>query len=119
MLPLWILLVQTPALSPGNHDLSLRFGDRTRRYTAHLPPQVREGQPLAVVLSFHGGGGTAKAQEDCVGACTPGMRAAAVAMRTTTRWMTSASSARCSTIWRDRHRSMLTVSMRRDYRTAR
>ena len=56
----------TPALTPGNHDLSLRFGDRTRRYIVHVPPQAREGRPLALVLSFHGGGGTGRAQQDYV-----------------------------------------------------
>lgn len=45
-------------LSPGNHRLSLRAGDRTRRYIVHVPPQARGGSKLPVVLSFHGGGGT-------------------------------------------------------------
>lgn len=41
-----VLLGQTPLprLTPGNHDLSLRFGDRTRRYIVHVPPQVRDGR---------------------------------------------------------------------------
>ena len=69
MLPFWALLaLQTPAtLSPGNHTLSLRFGDRNRRYIVHVPPQAREAKPLAVVLSFHGGGGTAKGQQEYAG----------------------------------------------------
>lgn len=58
------LLALQVSLSPGNHRMSLRVGDRTRRYIVHVPPQARQGQALAVVLSFHGGGGTAKAMQD-------------------------------------------------------
>src|SRR5258705_11321835 len=62
MLLLALLALQTTptrALTPGNHNLSLHFGDRTRRFIVHMPPQVREGRPLPVVLSFHAGGVTA------------------------------------------------------------
>lgn len=55
---------QTPQLKPGNHDLSFRFDGRTRRYIVHVPPQARDAKPLAVVLSFHGGGGNARGQQD-------------------------------------------------------
>ena len=65
MFAVWAVLVlqAPPALSPGNHNLSLRFGDRTRRFIVHVPPQAREHHPLPVVLSFHGGGGTARGQQ--------------------------------------------------------
>jgi polyhydroxybutyrate depolymerase len=68
MLPIWTLLLlqAAPTVAPGNHSFSLRFGDRTRRFIVHMPPQAREGRPLPVVLSFHGGGGTAKDQQDHV-----------------------------------------------------
>jgi polyhydroxybutyrate depolymerase len=51
-------------LKPGNHDLSLQFGNRTRRYIVHVPPQATAGRPLPAVLSFHGGGGTGKGQQE-------------------------------------------------------
>ena len=59
---------QIPTLQPGNHTLSLRVGDRNRRYIVHVPPEARESGPLPVILSFHGGGGTAKGQQDYAGA---------------------------------------------------
>jgi polyhydroxybutyrate depolymerase len=72
-MPLVVLLalLQTapaPSLKPGNHNLSLHFGDRTRRFIVHMPPQAREARPLPLVLSFHGGGGTARGQQDYSGA---------------------------------------------------
>jgi polyhydroxybutyrate depolymerase len=68
MLPLLVLVtLQAPVLSPGNHNLSLQFGDRTRRFIVHVPPQARDSHSLPVVLSFHGGGGSAKGQQDYSG----------------------------------------------------
>ena len=64
MLPLLVLLtLQTPVLPQGNHNLSLHFGGRTRHFIVHVPPQARDSHPMPVVLSFHGGGGTAKGQQ--------------------------------------------------------
>ena len=63
-LALLLALQAAPALSPGNHTLSISFGNRTRRYIVHVPPQARSGRPWAVVLSFHGGGGNAQGQQD-------------------------------------------------------
>lgn len=71
LLPAALVLLQAaqpPALQPGNHTLSVRAGDRNRRYIVHVPPQARESRALPVILSFHGGGGTAKGQQDYVGA---------------------------------------------------
>jgi len=68
MMLLAVLALQaTPTLTPGNHNLSLHFGDRTRRFIVHVPPQAREGRPLPVVLSFHGGGGTARGTQEYFG----------------------------------------------------
>ena len=53
-----------PRRAPGNHEMSLRVGDRSRRYIVHVPPQGSEGRALAVVLSFHGGGGTGRGMRD-------------------------------------------------------
>lgn len=53
-----------PRLDPGNHQFSLRHGDRTRRYIVHVPPQARNGRPLPVVLNFHGGGGNGRGMQD-------------------------------------------------------
>jgi polyhydroxybutyrate depolymerase len=63
-LRLALLLLQAPALTPGNHTLSISFGERTRHYIVHVPPEARSGRPLPVVLSFHGGGGNAQGQQD-------------------------------------------------------
>ena len=46
-------------LAPGDHTISLRHGGRARRYIVHVPPAVRAGAPLPVMLAFHGGGGEA------------------------------------------------------------
>jgi polyhydroxybutyrate depolymerase len=64
-LALLLLLQTAPALTPGNHALSLNFGNRTRRYIAHIP-RKQDNRPLPVVLSFHGGGGNAEGQQDYV-----------------------------------------------------
>ena len=45
----------------------LLHGERPRVYYVHLPPQADDGQPLPVVLNFHGGGGDALGQERYTG----------------------------------------------------
>jgi len=50
-------------LEPGNHRVSLQHDGRPRAYIVHVPPAARDGQPLPVVLSFHGGGGNAENQQ--------------------------------------------------------
>ena len=59
------LLALQASLLPGNHTVRLQVGGRTRHYIVHVPPQAREAppRPLAVVLSFHGGGGSAKGMQ--------------------------------------------------------
>jgi polyhydroxybutyrate depolymerase len=53
------------APGPGDHDLRVRVGERTRSYRLHVPPAARRtsgagnetGLPL--LIAFHGGGGRA------------------------------------------------------------
>lgn len=45
------------ALSPGNHELSMRHAGRSRTYIVHVPRQLSANPP--VVIAFHGGGGNA------------------------------------------------------------
>ena len=52
------------ALAPGDHDLTVRSGGTERHYILHVPPSLPASPPL--VLSFHGGGGNAKAHKDYV-----------------------------------------------------
>lgn len=50
---------------PGTHTLSLRHGGREREALVHLPPalqQLRPGQPLPLLMAFHGGGGSMSLQ---------------------------------------------------------
>lgn len=47
-------------LSPaGDFEVELTFQGKRRYYIAHVPPQARSGEPLPVVVNFHGGGGEA------------------------------------------------------------
>ncbi len=45
---------------PGDFDLSLQVGSKTRTLLVHLPPAFLERGPLPVLLAFHGGGGSAR-----------------------------------------------------------
>jgi polyhydroxybutyrate depolymerase len=47
--------------TPGTHQLSLKSKGRTRTYRLYLPPNFCPG--MAVMLAFHGGGGTGRAME--------------------------------------------------------
>ncbi|MCI0436923.1 MAG: prolyl oligopeptidase family serine peptidase [Gemmatimonadetes bacterium] len=47
------------SLRPGNHEFTIRHGGRNRSYIVHVPPAASAGQPLPVMLAFHGGGGEA------------------------------------------------------------
>jgi len=55
------------ALGAGTHDLEVEVGDRERTYYLHLPPAVGRGEPLPLVLAFHGGGGEAAGYEKYAG----------------------------------------------------
>jgi polyhydroxybutyrate depolymerase len=45
---------------PGDFDLSLQVGSRSRSFVVHLPPRSSERGALPVLLAFHGGGGNAQ-----------------------------------------------------------
>ncbi|NIR45795.1 MAG: polyhydroxybutyrate depolymerase [Gemmatimonadetes bacterium] len=45
-------------LAPGDHTITLAHAGRPRAYIVHVPPDT--SRPLPVVLSFHGGGGSAE-----------------------------------------------------------
>lgn len=49
-------------LEPGDYVRQLRHDDRLRTYVLHVPPLYDASQPVAVVFSFHGGGGNAEHQ---------------------------------------------------------
>jgi polyhydroxybutyrate depolymerase len=48
------------SLAPGDHEFFLTHQQLRRSYLIHVPPQVAQGQPLPVVLNFHGGGSHAE-----------------------------------------------------------
>lgn len=56
-----------PVPGPGDHAFTLEHGGRERTYLVHAPPQVSNGQPLPVVLAFHGGGGNARGFQSYAG----------------------------------------------------
>jgi len=45
---------------PGDFDLPIQVGSKTRTFLVHLPPGFAERGPLPVLLAFHGGGGSAQ-----------------------------------------------------------
>jgi polyhydroxybutyrate depolymerase len=47
-------------LAVGDHRRELRHGGRVRSLLVHVPPAARNGRPLPVLLSFHGGLGNAE-----------------------------------------------------------
>lgn len=49
---------QTPG--PGNYSYSLKVGNLERTYLVHVPSGYAKGTPVALVLAFHGGGGSAE-----------------------------------------------------------
>jgi polyhydroxybutyrate depolymerase len=64
-----VLWASTPALAadsaprfpaPGDFDLEIQVGSRTRTYLVHLPPRFSERGALPILLAFHGGGGSAQ-----------------------------------------------------------
>lgn len=44
----------------GSHFFSIRQGQQTRGYYVYVPPSYSGNMPTAVVLNFHGGGGSAE-----------------------------------------------------------
>lgn len=58
---------QSDALRPGNHDRSLEVDGLNRTFILHVPPAVREGQPLPLLIVLHGGGGTGQKMQRFLG----------------------------------------------------
>ena len=46
-------------LAPGDHDVRVEVDGETRSYWLHLPEPVAWGEPVPLLLAFHGGGGSA------------------------------------------------------------
>lgn len=42
---------------PGDYEISIEHGGRTRKYLVHVPPRYDAATPAPLLLSFHGGGG--------------------------------------------------------------
>ncbi|MEK8169017.1 hypothetical protein NKH77_01825 [Streptomyces sp. M19] len=57
----------TPVPPGQTTDQQITSGDRARSYLLHLPESYDPGQPLPLVLSFHGHGRTASYQEELTG----------------------------------------------------
>ncbi len=58
---------QSNSLPPGNHNLSLEVDGLNRTFILHVPPAVREGQPLPLLIVLHGGGGTGQKMQRFLG----------------------------------------------------
>ena len=54
------------ALKPGDYEFVLEFEGEERFYLVHVPPQGNGGEPLPVILNFHGGGGSAEGHQEYV-----------------------------------------------------
>lgn len=53
---------ESASLSPGDYEFFVTSQDRSRRYLAHVPSSYR-GEPIDVIINFHGGGGSAAGHE--------------------------------------------------------
>jgi poly(3-hydroxybutyrate) depolymerase len=47
-------------LPPGDHQRTIKIGERERSFLLHVPPGTKVGKPLPLVIMLHGGGGTAE-----------------------------------------------------------
>jgi polyhydroxybutyrate depolymerase len=54
------------SLAEGDHEFALVHDGEARRYLVHVPPGLA-GPPVAVVLSLHGGGGSAEQHQEQAG----------------------------------------------------
>jgi polyhydroxybutyrate depolymerase len=54
-------------MQAGDYELSLPVGDLTRSFILHLPSQVRDDEPMPVVVNFHGSGSNASQQRQVSG----------------------------------------------------
>jgi polyhydroxybutyrate depolymerase len=48
----------------GTYEVKLEHDGRLRVYFVHVPPAISAGEPLALVLALHGGGGRAQQMND-------------------------------------------------------
>jgi polyhydroxybutyrate depolymerase len=67
-------------LSAGTQTISIEFGGLAPSYIVHVPPQAAAGEPLPVILNFHGGGSNAAAEERYTGMDTAADRDGFVAV---------------------------------------
>ncbi len=44
---------------PGDYNEAIKSGGRIRRFILHVPPGVKSGVPLPLVLAFHGSSASA------------------------------------------------------------
>lgn len=51
------------SLRSGTHTVVIRHGGRLRTAIVVVPPQARRGEPLPLVVNFHGGGSNAAGEE--------------------------------------------------------
>jgi polyhydroxybutyrate depolymerase len=57
------VVASAATLAPGDHEFSIAHQQLRRSYLVRVPPQVAAGNPLPVVINFHGGGGHADVQK--------------------------------------------------------
>ncbi|MBU1705982.1 hypothetical protein KKG19_04650 [Patescibacteria group bacterium] len=53
-------LAQPNGITPGDYTYKISVGSMRREYVVHVPTLYNEDHPSAVVIMFHGGGGTAQ-----------------------------------------------------------
>lgn len=54
------LAVNAAGFAPGDHEIEVLHGGRTRKALVRVPPAAVGGTPLPLVVSYHGGGGGAE-----------------------------------------------------------
>lgn len=52
---------------PGTHRVTVQHDGRQREALVHVPPAIRDGRTLPVVMMFHGGGGSMKQAAEAYG----------------------------------------------------
>lgn len=58
---------EASAFGPGDYQRDLSVGGATRSYLVHVPPSYVRGEPMPVVMNFHGGGGNPSSQVELTG----------------------------------------------------
>jgi len=57
------------SVTPDDYTFQINAGGLNREYIVHVPPLYKEDRPVAVVIMFHGGGGTAQGAMTETGWC--------------------------------------------------